>query len=70
MLHQVNSLLSKKINLSEGISVDGYSLIIRAGLYFVTASWIAFYPAHLLLIHMKVEKVFPYDVFVVGLFGI
>jgi|GEM_PF-3067464 len=70
MLHQVNTLLSKKVNLSEGVSVDGYSLIIRAALYFVTASWIAFYPAYLLLIHMKVEKFFSYDVFVGGLFGI
>lgn len=70
MLRRINELLSRKIELSEGVRTDGYSLIIRAFLYFITASWIAFYPAYLLLIHMKVEKFFSYDVFVGGLFGI
>lgn len=70
MLSRVNGFLSKKIELSEGVSTDGCSVIARGILYFITASWIAFYPAHLLLIHMKVEKFFSYDVFVGGLFGI
>lgn len=70
MLSRVNEILSKKIELSEGISTDGYSLIVKVILYFITASWIAFYPAYLLLIHMKAEKFFSYDVFVGGLFGI
>ncbi|AFS37296.1 hypothetical protein [Alteromonas macleodii] len=70
MLSQINEFLNKKIQLSEGVDTNGYALIIRGVLYFVTASWIAFYPAYLLLIHMKVEKFFSYDVFVGGLFGI
>lgn len=70
MLNQINDFLNKKWQLSDGVTIDGYTLIIRVILYFITASWIAFYPAYLLLIHMKVEKFFSYDVFVGGLFGV
>ena len=70
MLSHINSFLNKKIELSKDVDTNGYSLIIRGILYFITASWIAFYPAYLLIIHMKVEKFFSYDIFVSGLFGI
>ena len=70
MLSKINEFLNKKILLSEEVDTTGYALIIRSVLYFITASWIAFYPAYLLLIHMKVEKFFSYDIFVSGLFGI
>jgi len=34
------------------------------------ASWVAFYPIYLLVIHMKVERFFSYDIFVDGVLGI
>lgn len=70
MFSHINDFLSKKIELSQGITIDVYSLFIRSILYLITVSWIAFYPTYLLLIHMNVEKFFSYDVFVNGLFGI
>lgn len=70
MLSRLNNLLSKRIQLTTEIETDGYSLILRGFIYLITASWIAFYPTYLLLIHMKVEKFFSYDVFVDGIFGI
>lgn len=70
MLSRLNEFLNKKIQLSETVDTNGYALIIRGFLYLITASWIAFYPAYLLLLHMKVEKFFSYDVFVGGLFGV
>ena len=70
MLSRLNEFLNKKIQLSENVDTNGYALIIRGFLYLITASWIAFYPAYLLLLHMKVEKFFSYDVFVGGLFGV
>jgi hypothetical protein len=70
VLPKINEFLNKKIQLSEDVDTNGYALIIRATLYLITASWIAFYPAYLLLLHMKVEKFFSYDVFVGGLFGV
>ena len=70
MFSKINDFLNKKIKLSDNVDTNGYALLIRAVLYFITASWIAFYPAYLLLIHMKVEGFFSYDVFVNGLFGI
>lgn len=70
MINKISKLLGRKIELGKDVEVDGYTLIVRAVLYFITASWIAFYPAYLLLIHMKVEKFFSYDVFTNGLFGV
>ncbi|MFB2800075.1 hypothetical protein [Shewanella seohaensis] len=70
MINKISKVLEKKVELGKEIKVDGYTLIFRSILYFITASWIAFYPAYLLLIHMKVEKFFSYDVFTHGLFGV
>ena len=70
MISEINQLLNKKVLLSEGVETDGYSLFFRALIFLITASWISFYPAYLLLIHMHTEKFFSYDVFVSGLFGV
>lgn len=70
MISKISRLLESKVELGKGVEVDGYTLLVRGFLYFITASWIAFYPAYLLLIHMKVEKFFSYDVFTTGLFGV
>jgi hypothetical protein len=70
LFQQVNSFLERPIKFSADTEFSLYALILRFILYIITASWVAFYPAYLLLIHMKVEKYFSYDVFTEGLFGI
>jgi hypothetical protein len=70
MIYLIDGFLKKKFQLSDDLEVSGYVLLARLALFFITASWIAFYPAYLLLIHMKVEGFFSYDVFTDGLFGI
>lgn len=70
LFQKVNSILEHPIRFGADTEVSLYALILRFILYFITASWVAFYPAYLLLIHMKVEKYFSYDVFTEGLFGV
>lgn len=70
MFSNINNFFEKMIQVSETIQISVADLIKRGLLYIVTASWVAFYPTYLLLIHMKVEKFFSYDVFVSGIFGI
>lgn len=70
MFEHIKKILNQELKLSEEISITGYDVIIRIALFLITASWIAFYPMYLLVIHMKAESFFSYDVFVNGVFGI
>lgn len=70
MFSQINHYLSKKIEFSDGVTTYGYALIVRVILFLVTVSWIALYPAYLLMIHLRVEGFFSYDIFVAGLFSV
>lgn len=70
MLDWIHDHLKRTYTLSSTVEATGYDLMLRLVVYFLTASWFACYPAYLLIIHMKAEKFFSYDLFVEGVLGI
>lgn len=70
MLDKIDGILKKEVHLRDDIRPTGYTFVLRLMLMLIMASWVSFYPVYLLLIHMKVEKYFSYDIFSEGIFGI
>lgn len=70
MLEKMNVALNREYNIHNGFKLTGYAVIARLIVYLVSASWVIFYPSFLLLIHMKEEKFFSYDIFFSGIFGV
>ncbi|MDO6815977.1 hypothetical protein [Cobetia amphilecti] len=70
MLEKMNVALSKEYNIHNDFKLTGYAVIARLIVYLVSTSWVIFYPSFLLLIHMKEEKFFSYDIFFSGIFGV
>ena len=70
MNRNFNEVPSGNLVNCSGFNISMYALIMRILLFVITSVWIAFYPAYLLLIYMREEGFFSYDVFIEGLFGV